>query len=92
MISLLQGDVSSSGIISQNIKSVYSPLYSNSLGELDSFVTYDLAVDPCETPSQDADSMYIEKILFYWASLQIGFPEALLQEEEMLDVLRKLFT
>lgn len=61
-----------------------------SLGELESFITYNLVDDPDETRPKDADSMNTEKVLFYWASPQIGFPEPVLPDEEMLDVLRDL--
>jgi hypothetical protein len=52
-------------MISQNIESIYSPIYSNSLGELENFIMYDLAGDTGETRPQGADSMHMEEVLFY---------------------------
>ncbi len=60
------------------------------LGELESFITYDLVDDPIETRPQETDSMHMEKVLFYWASPQLGLPEPVFPDYESLDVLRDL--
>ncbi|MCK5117343.1 MAG: sulfatase [Candidatus Aegiribacteria sp.] len=60
------------------------------MSDLETFITFDLNMDPGEEHSLPADSLGVEEVLYYWATPQRGYPVFAMPGQVEVNALRNL--